>query len=75
MKKVIIILIIIATIGSVSYYYYYNKIYLPSLIPTLEEVREEFDMSNASWVGDKITTTGGEAPVIIYRYNIIMTDA
>ena len=32
------------------------------LVPTKEEVREEFDMSNASWDAgtDKITTTGGE---------------
>ena len=34
------------------------------LVPTLEEVKAEFDMSNASWVttedGDTITTTGGE---------------
>ena len=30
------------------------------LVPTLDEVRAEFNMSNASWTGDTISTTGGE---------------
>ena len=37
------------------------------LVPTKKEVREEFDMSNASWdsATDKITTTGGEVECVV----------
>lgn len=34
-------------------------------LPTLEQVRDQFKMSNAEWVGDKITAAKGEVECIV----------